>query len=339
MYAAVQLSCPMDSSLYTDPDGSPKCRSWIQVLRENGYLIAHDSLYPSRMDGTDPTMMSRQMVFNAFLSRRDALAYPTNRSVDYLRIAEEYPESFFETGFGKTHAEQMYDAGGSFRDFIEAIRSDTSNGMVHGEVIDSSDTYSFGQFLSAAFEYCAATGVRMISRKEAYEICFEEDRTEEENLIYNQTLINTAAAFLPNAETVPANPDGYQGDCSVAEEDGQPVLRVEGDAGYLHFGIPTGKIRYQATVRGEGDILIYAIRNCDRSEDVLNGDGSSLMLLAKGSVSSEKDFPLRLSFMVPDNPETAYEQLWEGLGNRVMGIRIEYRGKMYVKSLCLCKEK
>ena len=173
---------PMPSSLYTDLSGAPKRRSWVQALREAGYRIAHDAMYPSRLDGTEPTMMSRQLIFNAFLSRRDALAYPTNRSASYLAMAEDYPESFFDPASGKTAAEQMYDGGGAFRSFIEAIRLNTSNGMVHGEVIDSSDSFSFRQYLTAVMDYCRATGVRVVSKRAAFDICFEEDRTAGDNL-------------------------------------------------------------------------------------------------------------------------------------------------------------
>ena len=127
-------------------------------------------------------MMSRQLIFNAFLSRRDALAYPTNRSASYLAMAEDYPESFFDPASAKTAAEQMYDGGGAFRSFIEAIRLNTSNGMVHGEVIDSSDSFSFRQYLTAVMDYCRATGVRVVSKREAFDMCFEEDRTAGDNL-------------------------------------------------------------------------------------------------------------------------------------------------------------
>ena len=326
---------PMVSSLYTDPDGTPKNRSWVQVLRENGYLLTHDSLYPSRLDGTSPTMMSRQLIFNAFLSRRDALAYPTNTSVSYHAMASDYPETFFDLSSAKTAAEQMYDGGGAFRDFVEAIRLNTSNGMVHGEVIDSSSTYSFEHFLSAVLEYCRATGVQVVTKKEAFAICFDEDHTQQNNLIYNQSLVNTAQVFLPHADTVPANPDGYQGDCSVLWESDLPVLKVEGAAWYLHYGIPFGDLVFQADAAGLGLVRIYAIRNCDLLENAADRDGSRLQLLAEMEISAGNYTPLILPFTVPENPETAWEQQWEGLGEKIMGIRIEYQGDLRLRNLSL----
>ena len=326
---------PMVSSLYTDPDGSPKKRSWIQVLRENGYLLTHDSLYPSRLDGTALTLMSRQLIFNAFLSRRDALIYPTNTSACYQAMASDYPETFFDTSSAKTAAEQMYDGGGSFRDFIEAIRMNTSNGMVHGEIIDSSDSYSFQQYLSAVMDYCKATGVHVVSKKEAYKICFEEDRTQQDNLLYNQSLANTAQVFLPRAESVPANPDGYRGDCSVLREADLPVLQVEGAAWYLHYGIPLGDLVFQAEAAGTGSVRIYALQNCDLLEDAIGRDSSRLRLLAKMEISSGDYVPLFLPFTVPENQETAFEQQWEGLGKKIMGIRIDYQGNLRLRHLSL----
>ena len=330
---------PMPSSLYTDLSGAPKRRSWVQALREAGYRIAHDAMYPSRLDGTEPTMMSRQLIFNAFLSRRDALAYPTNRSASYLAMAEDYPESFFDPASAKTAAEQMYDGGGAFRSFIEAIRLNTSNGMVHGEVIDSSDSFSFRQYLTAVMDYCQATGVRVVSKREAFDICFEEDRTAGDNLIYNQQLINTAKIFLPGAEMVPANPDGYQGDCSVLQVEKQPALRVEGTAWYLHFGIPLGAVSFSAQAKGTGTVRIYAIRNADAEVNAARRTAAGLRLLAEGKVESDAFTPLALSFTVPQAEETAFEQQWEGMGEKIMGIRIEYEGDLTLRDLALFQVK
>ena len=327
----------MPSSLYTEADGSPKSRSWVEALRENGYLITHDAMYPSRMDGTEPTMMRLQLFLGANRSRRDALVYPTNFSGSYREMADAYPEEFFDAASGKTAAEQMYDGGGVFRDFIESIRMNTSGGMVQGEVIDSSDSDSFAHFLSAVLDYCRATGVHVVSKKEAFEICFGDEAIPEDNLIFNRDLVNTAAAFLPGAETVPANPDGYQGDCSVPEED-TPTLQVAGKAWYLHYGIPLGELCYEAAARGEGSIRVYAIRNRDRVSDAQGKDAGALSLLAEGTVSSGEYAPFTLRFTVPDAPETAWEQQWEGLGEKIMGIRIEYTGDLRLREISLRQE-
>ncbi|MEL3908419.1 MAG: hypothetical protein P1P64_05330 [Treponemataceae bacterium] len=54
---------PFTSSVYIN-DGKYKERSWLQVLREYGYLTTHDFIYPSRCDGVDKVMMSKQFIYN-----------------------------------------------------------------------------------------------------------------------------------------------------------------------------------------------------------------------------------------------------------------------------------
>lgn len=119
------------STLVTDAYGNPVNRSWTQVLRQAGYNMTHDTNYPGREDGQLLPMMSRQLIYNASLSRKDALTYSTNRTISYLDIATEYPEEYF-SNTDKSAAEQMYEGNGAFFDFIEAIRKNTSNGLVHG---------------------------------------------------------------------------------------------------------------------------------------------------------------------------------------------------------------
>ena len=90
---------------------------------------------------------------------------------------------------GKSIASQMYDMGGSFYKFIESIRQDTSNGLIHGEIIDSQDNYSEYIFLKQMLEYCKATGVEVVTKAEAYDICFN-NIIDSGNLIYNPNLRN-----------------------------------------------------------------------------------------------------------------------------------------------------
>lgn len=321
------------SSLYYDEGGEPLYRSWDEVLAANGYLISHDTIYPSRMDGTNLTMMSKQLIYNASLSRENALVYRTNSSVGYNEIAESYDETFFSSGGSKGNAAQMYDAGGPFYEFIESIRQDTANGMVHGEVIDSVDCYSERMFLTEMLNYCQETGVKVITKKEAYSVCFEEI-DEKGNLIYNADFRNTAEEFMPDAENLPTNPDGYVGDCYVKKYDGIRSLCTNSDTSYLHYGIPTGKILYGANTKGKGTISIYAIKNSDE----VNLDVDKLELLAQINVDSSSDFDrVSTEFVVVDNEKTTYEQQWAGLGNKIMGLKIVYSEGLIVNKLSIIK--
>lgn len=275
--------------------------------------------------------MSKQLILNAALSRSSALPYSTNTFVSYDKIATEYPVEYFSTD-SKSKAAQMYDGKGAFYTIIEALRQNTSNGMIHGEVIDSVDSYSERMFLEELLKYCKETGVEVISKAKAYDVCFNHS-VQEGNLIYNPTFRNTAKEFLKDAESVPPNPDGYSGDCSVVSSDGKKMLCTNGKTTYLHYGIPLGKIRYSAFAKGKGEIFIYAIKN---NTPVEHNDAD---LLCFGSlyINSNEEMTYLIDFDVPDNPETEYEQICGGLGEKIMGIKIVYSGNLEIEKIDLRK--
>ena len=307
-------------------------RSFTSVLYRGGYRLTHDTIYPSRIDGTEKVMMSKQLILNASLSRNSALPYSTNTFVSYDKIATEYPEDYFVTD-SKSKAAQMYDEKGSFYTIIEALRQNTSNGMIQGEVIDSVDSYSERVFLEELLKYCKGTGVEVISKAKAYDVCFNHS-IQEGNLIYNPTFRNTAKEFLKDAESIPSNPDGYCGDCLVISSDGKRRLCINGKTTYLHYGIPLGKIDYSAFAKGKGEISIYAIKNNTPEEH----NDADLLYFGSVNIDSNEEKSYLIDFEVPDNPETEYEQICGGLGEKVMGIKIVYSGNLEIENIDLRKE-
>ncbi|MGN0739624.1 MAG: polysaccharide deacetylase family protein [Treponema sp.] len=307
-----------------------KNRSYTQVLFGGGYLLTHDTFYPSRVDGTDKRAMGQQLIYNASFSRKDALPYSTNTCVSYAKIAEEYPEEYFSSK--KTKAAQMYDGKGSFYTTIENLRHNTSNGMVYGEVIDSEDTYSERVFLEELLRYCKQTGVEVISKAKAFDVCFNHI-LDKGNLIYNPTFRNTAKEFLPDAECVSPNPDGYHGDCEVIIFNDNPSLKINGVTYYIHYGIPLGIVKYSAYINGKGNIVVYAIKNNSPAD--LNEE--KLELLGRLEVESDSPKEYELSFLIQDNPATEYEQICAGLGEKIMGIKIVYSGELVVNDISLMK--
>ena len=313
-----------ESSTILDNNGNKLKRSWIEVLRDAGYTITHDVNYPSRTDGQKISAMRKQMIFNGHLSRYDALAYPTNRTISWTSISDLYNEDFFDNNKGI--ASQMYEDGRDFYNCIEAIRHETANGMIHGEVIDSFDTYSMRTFLCNLFDYCKSVGIEVISKDMAYDICFNHS-IKDGNIIYNQELRNTAKEFLIDANNVPQNPDGYIGDCEVySVADNKNILLIKGETYYLHYGIPYGKIRYSVQAKGTGKIDIYCIKNSDDVELINN----QLTKLSVINLSSDIFKYYECNFIVPNNSCTEYEDLCEGLGNKIMGLKI-----VYSTGLCL----
>jgi len=320
------------SSLRRDAGGKPLARSFTEALRSEGYVTTHDMTYPSRRDGTERTAMRRQLFANAGFSRRDALAYSTDTTVRYTVIDKEYPPSFFG-GDTNNAAAKMYDGGGSYRAFVEAVRHETASGLVHGEVIDSEDTFSERIFLDRALAFCRAAGVRVCSKREAYEACFARTNTCG-NLIRNPGFRNSAAEFLPGARTVPASPDGYLGACHVeAVSGGVRRLVTEGPVTNVLYGVPPGPLVYSAKVRGTGRIRIHVLRN--RSAFSLEG----LETLSALDVAASSPASRTVRFTVPDAPETPYEARWEGLGEKVMGLVFVYPPGLELEDIRLVSER
>ena len=313
-------------------DGKNLSRSWTEVLRNAGYKISHDTIYPSRLDGQKTSFMRNQLIYNAVFSRKDALTYSSNHCVGFKKIAQDYPKSFFKFHLRKNKATQMYEDGGQFFLLIETIRKNTANGMIQDEMIDSIDTYSERIFLKQILEYCKKAGIEIVSKEKAYDICFRHQHTRG-NLIYNPELQNTAKLFMPNAENIPSYPDGYSGSCSVyLSPKRQSILRVNGMADYYHYGIPLGKIRYCADVKGKGTVTVYAIKNSS-----LVKNQKELGVLGSCFVSDEKNHRYEILFEIPENPEQEYDALCEGMGEKIMGIKIVYNGNLHIHNIDLRK--
>jgi len=320
------MNARFTSSLYTDELGNAKSRSFTDVLREFGYRYTHDYNYPGRRDNVTLKAMSKQFIINADLSRIDGIPYPTNRTVAYNNLSNAYPASFFT--IGKTKAAQMYDGGGEFYNFIEALRHDTANGLVHGEVIDSFDTYSEKMFFEQALEFCQAAGIEVVTKAEAYDICFNHP-VRNGNLIYNPLLRNTAKEILTDAVNAPNNPDGYTGNCSVEKVNGVNVLTTSGDTTYIHYGIPYGKIKYSAEIKGIGTLTVYTITN-ETKATLANASTLTTVQI------NNADFADAGFETIIKNADTiAWEQVCEGLGNKIMGLKFVYSSGLQIKNIRL----
>lgn len=301
-------------------------RSWVDCLRQAGYTVSHDSQYPSRMDGLEKPAMAYQLICNASISRKDAVVYSSQRVLSFTKISTEYPKTFFS---GKKSGEaEMYEVEGSFRMAVETWRKNMANGMVWGEVIDSNQQYSFLTVLEGLLKYCQKTGVIVITKQEAFDLCFNKKHIKG-NLLYNAELRNTAKEFLPDSD-VPTNPDGYDGDCYVKMDGlGENVLVTEGITRYVHMGIPYGKLKYTMMSRGKGEVVIYALKN----NDAYNLE--KLQTIDRIRVNSDVFESYSLSFSVSQSAECIDNQVCEGLGERIMGLVFDYSGGLEIKCMSL----
>ena len=172
--------------------------------------------------------------------------------------------------------------------------------------------------------------MRSYQKAQAYDVCFNHPVLDG-NLIYNPNFRNTAKEFLKDASNIPENPDGYIGDCYVISKNGENKLCTNGNVSYFHYGIPLGKIKYSAYAKGSGNISFYIIKNntpIDKTESNLN-------YLGKINVQSLALENYSFELYIPNNPETKYEQICGGLGNKIMGIKIVYSNHLEIKNIDL----
>lgn len=338
----VNCNAKFTSTLYFNNSGLPISRSWADVLRKFGYVITHDQMYPSRYDGTDETVMKHQLFVNGKLSRNDGVPYSTELDIQWYQGTRGYQqykvftEQFFAQHNTYDRPTEMYNYGVGYDDgfykTIENLRHNSANGLICGGQWDSLNDYAEKIYWESILQYCKFAGIEVITKAEAADIAFNHF-VESGNLLYNPLLVNTAKLFMPNAN-VPTNPDGFIGNCSVTYDgNNDPILNTSGNVTYNHFGIPVGDLKFSASVKGSGTITIYSIKNRD------NLDLSGLAAIATLNISSASDFSLQdIEFTIYDAAKTAWEQVFEGLGNKVCGIQIVFSTGLQIKHLKLMKQ-
>lgn len=127
----------------------------MDIIEKRYFYNAKTHMFNQRSDLVKRSRMHKQFIYNASFSRKDALPYSTNHTLTYTDAGAAYTDGFFTEG--KSKAAQMYDDGGEFYNFIEALRQNTSNGMVHGEVIDSIDTKTERVLINLLFQRSSST--------------------------------------------------------------------------------------------------------------------------------------------------------------------------------------
>lgn len=276
--------------------------------------------------------MSLQFLLNSKNRRPDSLIYANiaHRNMHYVTIANEYTEGTSLQGSEPLEV-QMYDGGGSFKTALEAWRHGTANGIIVGELIDSQDTWSERVILEGLLKYAISAGIQIIPLEEAYDICFRNE-TIGGNLIYNPEFRNTAKDFMPTAQTVPTNPDGYIGQCSVSNVDGVPTLITTGTVVYTHFGAPYGRLTFSLDVIGVGNIVVKAIKN---NTDYSEQENAETIATIQVNNNTQNFVSVSESLLVKDNPMTAYEQLCAGYGDKIIGLRIEYPSGLQIRNVVL----
>lgn len=211
------------------------------------------------------------------------------------------------------------------------MRRNTSNGLIQGALIDSENTFSQRVFLEFVFQYCKSAGIEIVSKAEAFDICFNHKVTGK-NLIYNSELVNTAKKFFEDAEKLPSNPDGYEGDCYVEKDfDDKNILVTTGITNYVHYGIPYECMEYGINARGSGQIRLYCIKN----KYSFSNSEYEQEKIAELVITTTKWKRYSIQFEIKDNPLTNENFDCEGYGDKIIGIRIEYSPNLQVRDLLL----
>lgn len=311
-------------------------RSFAEALANFGYLYTHDFNYPSRLDGEIDHEISKQFIINANLSRKNGIVYPTNRIINYADIASQYPESFFSGNAPK--GQQMYEAVGTFRTFINSLRDTTAWGIIRGEVIDSDNSYSMRTWFDELLKFCKVNNIEVITKSQAYDICFNHPvRTG--NLLYNPRFENSIKKAYPDASNVPTAPDGVSGSCEViTDSDGTPILKTtSGDVYIDHYGVPTGKLtlKFEAKNTSAGQ---YAIVYSRKNNDPYYRLNANDHILATAYPDGGSWQTITKTFVIPDAPETAFDSLYSGMGDKIIGIYIRFSGALEIKNMSLTVE-
>ena len=324
----------LQSSYITDNAGILKIRSWIDILREFGYKMTHDALFPGRNDGNVMTEFAHHLILNSSLSKKDALIYPTERTIPWFNYSA-YNEAFFNgiSNYGKKMYDHRVNGEDGFYNAIENIRNKTANGIIAGCVWDSADTFEEKIYWEEILKFCKATGIEVITKSEAFDIAFN-NVVEIGNLIYNPELRNSVKEYFPDANFT-NRPDGYYGDCilevdEITNENILYVNYVNDLAYYSHYGIPHGNLKFSCSAKGSGNIWIFAIRN-----NTVLGEQSDL--LSSISIEDANYTDKNSSFFVKNEPVTSYEGVYEGLSNKICGLKIMYNGIIRVKNMSLIK--
>ncbi len=291
------------ANLLANMQTSPSCigiRSMRGILNKYGYCIAHDIRMPSWLDGYEVPEMQNMMIRNARFSKPDALVYYGERTVRQ----------------------------GEVREAINVLRHRTVSGVVANAIVDSENDEQQMQFWRQILDYCKKTGVKVITKAEAYDICFNH-KMDKGNLIYNPTLRNTIKEYDPTA--MDTNPDGYIGNCCVGLINDEPILMTNGDTKYTHYGIPYGKIIYSAIIRGKGEVNVFILRNKTK----LNTEQEQIASIQVDGTQFKKE---KVEFEISDAPLTDYECRFAGWGDKICGIRIIYSAGLEVKNIKLVKQ-
>lgn len=307
-------------------------RSFAEALANFGYLYTHDFAYPSRWDGETERLMRQQFIMNANLSKKDCIAYPTNRVVVYSDISSQYPASFFSGNAPK--GQQMYEAQGTFKTFIDSLRDVTARGIIRGEVIDSDNSYSMKTWFDELLKFCKVNNIEVITKSQANDICFNHP-IRNGNLLYNPNFENSIKKAYPNASNIPSAPDGVEGSCEVVyDSDGTPVLKTTGEVYIDHYGIPTGKLTLKMDVKNNASsqyVIVYSLKNNDPYYR-LNDNGH---ILATAYPDSGTWATVTLTFTIPNANETEFDSVYSGMGDKICGIYLRLSGALEVKNMSL----
>lgn len=315
----------MKSSLYSDVNGNPITRSWVDILRFYGYKNFHDCMFPGRSDGLYSAEIKYPLIINSSVSKNDAFPYCTPRTIIWGN--NKFEESYF---VGTTDSiKKMYDdlSMSEFRASLEQLRNSTAQGIIAGSVWDSQDTFSEKVFWEMLLKFCSMAGIEVVTKSEAYDIAFNHTITTG-NLLYNPNFENMIKNVIPTAVNMPSQPDGWSGNCKVIKntsisDSSINILQVNSGSVFTkHYGVPIGKLRFSFYAKGNGNIKLSYIRN---SQPI--GDEPYTKDEIQSITINNNDFEQNyIDFTIKNEPLISSDLPFEGLDNKICGIYIKLNG-------------
>ena len=311
------------STRILDKDSTGVSRSWADVLRSYGYRHVHDSHYIGRSDGQTQKMMNKAHIFNANFSKADAL----NQITLLNRVNSNYStpgHTYNADSLAKYNdiMKWLYEGDNEFRTLINKICNYTARGTIPYGATDTGDSFTWKLFYEMYIRFCYLTGIEMITKSEAYDICYNHSITEG-NLFANPNFERLAYKIIMS-NSCPDEPDawsgGYIDTTEVAPDSFSAVLYCdESVIGFYDYGIPLGKLQftfYSKKTSSNGSVRIYAMRNSEHYNAT-----TSLDLLASATIDSTGWKKYTLTFTLPDADIINNGiQGYEGWDNKICGL-------------------
>ena len=301
-----------------------KNRSWADLLRENGFKTASDSMYEGRNDGAVRRSVLIEMPCNANLSKDDNVCRLEYFDKVSFAPRTEYDPNQPPLAASPDRLKTMYETDPTFKAGIDKIVRNCASGRIGFALDDSVDTPTWRLLYELCLQFCGKANIKAISMQEAYEIAYKTPLTKG-NLFRNPGMERTVFKVI-GAKNSPEAPDGWT---AGRVEEKALVLEGANKAEYFLFGVPLGDLDFSfSAIKGPGQskLTIKKIRNVD---PYLKSNDCPVLKEIVIDDGAWKEYRTRLT--LEDAPRLAapseVSPACDGLDNKICGLVFVLEGE------------